>query len=389
MSKKGRGMDGCLPPQDKFSAPDETAGLTGTFRRSVQDFLTEELTEDLREAGRSTTGLKSDPAACKTWRKILYEKGWLAPAWPAEHGGPGWSTEQRLYFETACADNDAPVLMSSGVRTIGPLIMAMGSDAQKAYYLPRILTGEHEWCQGFSEPQAGSDLTALALKAELDGDEFVLNGTKLWTSFADTATHMFLLARSDKASSGRDGITFLLVDLSLPGIEIRPIHCIDGTEELSEIFFDHVRTPAADRIGEVDQGWAAARKLMEIARSNNTTTGTLRASWRAAKRHIDALDRAPPELLMRLARYESEIDTFEALEARLAAGDCHLSSGGRSSLMKLRATELRQKITELGIDARPHTPVALAQYLSTRAATIYSGTSEIHRNGLARAIGCP
>lgn len=382
-------MDGSFSAQLKTSDTDLNTETDDRFKERVDAFLDQYLTEDLREACRSTTGLKSAPAARKAWHDILNRKGWYAPAWPEEYGGPGWTVEQRLYFEKACADNDAPVIMSSGVRTIGPLIMAMGSDAQKAYYLPRILSGEHDWCQGFSEPQAGSDLTALALKADLEGDEFVLNGTKLWTSFADTATHIFLLARSDRASSGRDGITFLLVDLSLPGVEIRPIRCIDGSEELSEIFFDNVRTPATDRIGEIHQGWAAARKLMEIARSNNTTTGTLRASWRAAKRHIDALPRPVPDLLMRLARYESEIDTFEALEARLADADTELRPAARSSFLKLRATELRQKITELGIEARPNDPLAQAQYISTRAATIYSGTSEIHRNGLAHAIGCP
>ena len=268
-------------------------------------------------------------------------------------------------------------------------MIAMGTTAQKARYLPSILAERHEWCQGFSEPQAGSDLTALSLRADQDGDDFILNGTKLWTSFAQTATHMFLLARSDRHSQGRDGIAFLLVDLSLPGITIRPIKCIDGSEEVSEVFFDKVRTPACDRIGEIGEGWKAARKLMEIARSNNTTTGTLRAAWRAARRHVAALDRPNAKLFARLAKLEAEIDTFEALEARLSNEHPFLRPASRASLMKLRATELRQDITTLGIEAQPNEELAQAQYLSTRAATIYSGTSEIHRNGLAHAIGCP
>ncbi|MEQ9316546.1 MAG: acyl-CoA dehydrogenase family protein, partial [Henriciella sp.] len=250
-------MDGTFRQEFAVANPFDDGNQMREFAREVDKFLRDELTADLREAGRSTTGLKSDKSACEIWRQKLQRKGWLAPAWPAEYGGPGWSVEQRLYFEMACADNDAPVLMSSGVRTIGPLIIAMGSDAQKAHYLPAILSGEHDWCQGFSEPQAGSDLTAIAMKADLDGDDFVLNGTKLWTSFAQNATHMFLLARSDRESTARDGITFLLVDLTLPGIEVRPIRCIDGSEEVSEVFFGNVRTPAADRIGEINEGWTA------------------------------------------------------------------------------------------------------------------------------------
>ncbi|WP_370233996.1 MULTISPECIES: acyl-CoA dehydrogenase family protein [Henriciella] len=359
------------------------------FAFEVDDFLARDLTEDLRDAGRRTTGLKSDPAACKVWRERLRRKGWLAPSWPVEYGGPGWTVEQRLWFERACADNDAPVLMSSGIRTIGPLIISMGTPEQKHRYLPAILSGRHEWCQGFSEPQAGSDLTALSLKAELDGDDFILNGTKLWTSFAQTATHMFLLARSERNSSGRDGIVFLLVDLSLPGIKVQPIRCIDGSAEVSEVFFDNVRTPARDRIAAIGEGWKAARKLMEIARSNNTTTGVLRAAWRSAKRHVLALDIPDEALLSRLAGLDADIQAFEALEGRLASGHPFLKPASRASLIKLRATELRQQITEIGLAAQPNHPLAQTQYFSTRAATIYSGTSEIHRNGLAHAIGCP
>lgn len=382
-------MDGSFFQHPGLHASDKPEGLTDAFNNDVDKFLSDQLTPELREAGRRTTGLKSCPSACKSWRQILFDKGWLAPSWPVEYGGTGWSVAQRLYFERACADNDAPTLMSSGIRTIGPLIMEMGSRDQCEYFLPRILTGEHEWCQGFSEPQAGSDLTALALKADLDGDAFILNGTKLWTSFAQAASHMFLLARSERSSTGRDGIVFLLVDLSLPGVEINPIKCIDGSEELNEVVFDNVRTPAIDRIGEIAGGWAAARKLMEIARSNNTTTGTLRAAWRAARQHVTALTPPPASLMSRLAMLEADIGTFEMLEARLSDGHAVLKPASRSSLIKLRATELRQKITELGLEAQPHTKLAQAQYLSTRAATIYSGTSEIHRNGLAHAIGCP
>ncbi|MEZ5997854.1 MAG: acyl-CoA dehydrogenase family protein [Hyphomonas sp.] len=379
-------MDGSFAhwPTEAGTAPAGQADAA--FRAEVDAFLDAALTEDLRAAGRATTGLKSAAWACKVWREKLHARGWYAPSWPVEHGGAGWSAEQRLYFENACAARDAPVLMNSGVRTIGPLITAEGTEEQKARYLPAILKGEHEWCQGFSEPQAGSDLSALSLKAERDGDEFILTGSKLWTSFANYATHMFLLARCEPDSKGNKGLVFLLVEMDRPGIDVRPIRFIDGECETNEIFFNGVRTPAVDRIGEIGEGWKAAKTLMAIARGNNTTTGPLRRALRAAMRDAAGADAA---LRMRLADLSRQIDEFEALEARAAAGQVGIADAAASSLLKLRATELHQAITEAGLEAAPHGAYAQGKYFSTRAATIYSGTSEVHRNILARAIGAP
>ncbi|MCH2457897.1 MAG: acyl-CoA dehydrogenase family protein [Henriciella sp.] len=381
-------MDGSF--SHDFGAPDVTDAQfpSEAFKREVDRFLARELTPDLKEAGRATTGLKSPSWACKAWRQKLLDRGWLAPSWPRAHGGAGWSTAQRLYFEQACAANDAPLIMSSGVRTIGPLLMQEGTAEQQAYYLPRILTGEHEWCQGFSEAGAGSDLPALSMKAELIGDHFLLNGTKLWTSFAQMATHMYMLARSEPGSSGRDGLVFLLLDMSLPGIKVRPIRCIDGSDEICEVHFDNVKAPSSAALGKAGDGWRIARVLMKIARSNNTTTGTLRQAWRAAARFVAAAANEP-YLKRRLDLVEADITGFEALEARLSKEHDQLNYASRSALMKLRASELHQEITEVALEAAPHDEKALAKYFFTRAATIYSGTSEIHRNSLARAIGCP
>ena len=381
-------MDGSFSSQFSQTATDTDLGASENFRREVDRFLAKELTTELRDAGRATTGLKSPSWACKEWRQKLFDKGWLAPSWPTMHGGAGWSTPERLYFEQACAANDAPLIMSSGIRTIGPLLMQEGTPAQKAYYLPRILTGEHEWCQGFSEAGAGSDLPALSMKAEFTGDHLLLNGTKLWTSFAEMATHMYMLARSEPGSSGRDGLVFLLLDMSLPGIEVRPIRCIDGSEEICEVHFDNVKAPASAALGKAGDGWRIARVLMKIARSNNTTTGTLRQAWRAAARFVTAAAN-DPDLKRRLNLLEADITGFEALEARLSKEHAQLNDAARSAMMKLRASELHQKITEVALEAAPHDEKALAKYFFTRAATIYSGTSEIHRNSLARAIGCP
>ena len=372
-------MDGNFPIPELAGGQADAA-----FRADVDAFLDAELTDELRAAGRETTGLKSARWACEAWRKRLNARGWFAPSWPVEHGGADWSAEQRLYFENACAARDAPIVMNSGVRTIGPLIIAEGSDEQKARYLPAILNGEHEWCQGFSEPQAGSDLTALSLRATREGDQFILNGSKVWTSFAHYATHMFLLARCEPGSTGREGLVFLLVEMHRPGIRIRPIDFISGEHETNEVFFDEVRTPATHRIGEIGDGWRAAKTLMAIARSNNTTTGLLRRALRAAQRGLKG--RALPRQLSQLSM---QVDNFEALEARASSGDMPINPAATSSVLKVLATELHQAITEAGLGLSPNSDFAQAKYLSTRAATIYSGTSEVHRNILAHAIGCP
>ncbi|MEZ5947374.1 MAG: acyl-CoA dehydrogenase family protein [Hyphomonas sp.] len=377
-------MDGSFP----FALPEAACAPDGAadaaFRAEIDAFLDSALTEDLRAAGRATTGLKSAAWACTAWREKLQARGWYAPAWPKVHGGSAWSAEQRICFENACAARDAPVLMNSGVRTIGPLIIEAGTPAQQARYLPAILKGEHEWCQGFSEPQAGSDLSALSLKAERDGDDFILTGSKLWTSFAAHATHMFLLARCEPESKGNKGLVFLLVEMDRPGIEVRPIEFIDGDSETNEVFFNGVRTPVADRIGEVGEGWKAAKTLMAIARGNNTTTGALRRALRAAMRDTD-----DPDVRSRLADLSRQVDEFEALEARAAGGQLGVADAPASSVLKLRATELHQAITEAGLEGAPYGTFTQAKYLATRAATIYSGTSEVHRNIIARAIGCP
>ena len=359
------------------------------FKAEIDQFLDDTLTDELQAAGRATTGLKSAPEACEAWRAILLERGWLAPSWPVVYGGAGWSAAQRLYFENACAARDAPLLHSSGIRTIGPLIIAEGSQHQRARYLPAILSGAHEWCQGFSEPQAGSDLSALSLRAERDGDDFVLTGSKVWTSFAQYASHIYLLARSDPSSKAGDGLVLLLVEMDRPNLTVRPIRFIDGECETNEVFFDGVRTPVADRVGDIGDGWKTAKRLMAIARSNNTTTGLLRRALRAAQRCAAEFTRADPSLIARLAEIERRVDEFEAVEVRFASGQLTITEAQAASALKVIATELHQAITEVGLQAAPNSAFAQAKYFATRAATIYSGTSEVHRNILARAIGCP
>lgn len=379
-------MDGSFPIDDVSASAGQHSNVDALFREDVDAFLKQYLTPDLRQAGRVTTGLKSSRDACKKWRKILLDSGWLAPNWPVKYGGAGWTSEQRLYFEAACAENDAPVFMCSGIRTIGPLIIAAGRKEQKERYLPAILTGEHEWCQGFSEPQAGSDLTALTLRAERDGNDFILNGSKIWTSFAQHASHMFLLARSDPTSKRGQGLVFLLVDLRTPGIQIRPIPFIDGEAETNQVFFDNVRVPGNERIGEIGEGWSVAKQLMAIARSNNTTTGVLRRALRMAVREALGAGELDVAVRAKFAKLEIEIDNFEALELRAGIDGQGLNCSAPSSVLKVLSTELHQQITELGLELNPFSSLAAKKYFSTRAASIYSGTSEVHRNILSKDI---
>jgi len=323
----------------------------------------------------------------RDWQRKVYEAGYLGASWPKEYGGGGLHSEFQRAATRAMKKYDAPIMLNAiGNGWAGPLILDLGSEEQKQKYIKPMLSAEDIWCQGFSEPQAGSDLSALSLSAQRDGDDFVLTGSKLWTSFAQYATHMFLLARIDPASRGGEGLVFLLVEMNRPGIDVRPIRFIDGEYETNEVFFDKVRTPVSDRVGGIGEGWKTAKRLMSIARSNNTTTGVLRRALRAARREA-----AEAGLLehANLSDMERRIDDFEAFESRVAAGTVAIDPAPATSSLKLLATELHQAITEIGLIAAPHSAFAQAKYLATRSATIYSGTSEIHRNILARAIGCP
>ena len=374
------------------------------FVDEVRRFLSSALTPDLREAGRNTIGVHSDIAACRVWHRRLFERGWIAPGWPAEYGGTHWTPAQRMLFERECADNDAPVLFAGGVRTIGPLLIAMGSSAQKARYLPAILNGSDLWCQGFSEPSAGSDLAALQMGAVREDDHYVVNGSKIWTTGAHIANRMFCLVRTERGARQHDGITFILVDMASAGLSVRPILSIADEHEFSEVFFDDVRVPVANRIAGENEGWAAAKLLMRFARSNNTTSGLLRRALRRAFHmlSVHGLAQSPPHRIL-LSELECDLRTFEALELRiLSAPPAATITGAQASMMKTIATELHQRITTATLDiAAPAAnnrgdalspwlhegQFAAAKYLATRAASIYSGTNETHRNQIAREIG--
>lgn len=376
------------------------------FLEDVRRFLAEALTPDLREAGRRTLGVHSDIEACRIWHRRLYQRGWIAPGWPVAHGGTGWTPRQRFLFDRECALNDAPVLFAGGIRSLGPLIIEMGAPVQQARYLPRILSGEDLWAQGFSEPEAGSDLARVATRAERVGDHYVIDGSKIWTTGAHLANRMFALVRTSTGDKPQQGLTFLLIDMPSPGLTVSPIITIDGEHELNAVFFDQVRVPAANRIGEEDRGWGVAKRLMQKARSNNTPSALVRRVYQRARAAALATEALEPGLMARLVAAEIELTAFEQTELNLLpAGQLRDGDATSPSVLKLIGSELHQRVAELAMEisggsrglalAAFHDETgpladaarATAKHFATRAASIYSGSSETQRNVIFQALG--
>jgi acyl-CoA dehydrogenase len=395
------------------------------FRDTVRAFLAARLTPELAEAGRRMTSVFCDKTHSLAWQRILHAQGWVAPSWPAEYGGPGWSEMQRHVFAAECARAGAPSLAPMGLKMVAPAIMAFGTPAQKAWYLPRILSGEDYWCQGYSEPGAGSDLAALSLRAERaknehgdgDGDDdYVLTGSKLWTTHAHWANRMFCLVRTSTEGRAQAGITFLLIDMDNPRISVKPIVTLAGEHEVNQVFFDGARTPVADRLGEENQGWAVAKHLLTFERGGGYAPGLeamLERLRTAAEREAgDETERLldDPHHRRRLAEARIATLAIDISERRvLSAVAGGASPGPASSLLKLQGSEALQRLDELGTDTlgayvAPHQPKAreagsnlspigpehglttMARYLNNRAASIYGGSSEIQRDIIARQI---
>lgn len=392
--------------------PEDTA-----FRDEVRAFLAEKLTPALRDAGRLMTSVYADHGAQMAWQVILHERGWAAPSWPVEHGGAGWSVTQRHIFARERVIAGAPPTSPMGIGMAGPAIMRFGTEAQKAFYLPRILSGEHFWCQGYSEPQAGSDLAALQMKAKRDGDDLVCSGSKIWTTHANVANWMFCLVRTTRSERKQQGITFLLIDMATPGIEVRPIVMASGEWIQNQVFFDNVRVPMANVLGEIDHGWTVAKYLLEFERGGSAYAPELEVRLEALRDHAGALAEEPL-FAARLTDLAIQLEVLDAMEsaslARLAAG---ADIGTDPSVMKILGTELAGRLSELELEAagplgrawqpgvtKPGGPVmdypgdlsaessgepwqviAPLRYLNARAGPIYAGTNEIQRNIIAKA----
>src|SRR2546421_495934 len=243
------------------------------FEKEVREFIDENLTPEMKRAQALTPSVFSDPDIGIAWQKSLHKKGWAAPGWPVEHGGPDWTAAQRWIFEAECARAGAPNVNVMGVKMVGPVIIGFGSSEQKNYYLPRILSGEDYWCQGYSEPGSGSDLASLKTRAVRDGDHYVVNGQKTWTTLAHFADWIFCLVRTDSAAKQQEGISFLLVDMKTPGITVRPLILMDGGHEVNEVFFDDVKVPAGNRVHDEGKGWTVAKYLLGHERMNTARIG--------------------------------------------------------------------------------------------------------------------
>ena len=383
------------------------------FRQEVLAFLDEELTPELKAATARQAGVFSEGDLCRRWQKILYEKGWVAPAWPKEYGGPGWTPLQRFIFADECVKAGAPVLPAMGLQMCGPVLMGCGTPEQKAFFLPRMLSGEHYWCQGYSEPQSGSDLASLQTRAVRDGDDYVVTGTKLWTTHAHYANWMFLLVRTATDGKPQAGISFLLTPMDAPGITVQPIISISGEHEVNQVFFDDVRVPVANRVGEENQGWTVAKYLLEFERGAGAAASGLKSLLRNARviAETEGWWREAADFRRRWMALEIELEGLASAEREAA----HALSAGRSigdataSRLKLTVSHLLQSITELGLEAlghygRPdqrealglganqppigpeHARTPTAKYLNSRAATIYGGSSEIQHNILGRIL---
>ncbi len=382
--------------------PDERA-----FRDEVRAFIAQNLPRAIAGKVENQRPLAKDDHL--HWQRALHRRGWSAMHWPKEWGGPGWTPVQRYVFQQECARGYCPRLIPFGLNMVGPVLIEFGSDEQKRRYLPKILASEEWWCQGYSEPESGSDLASLRTKAELRGDHYVVNGMKTWTTLAQHADRMFCLARTASTAKKQDGISFLLIDMHAPGVSLRPIVTFDGRHEINEVRLDDVRVPAADRVGADGQGWTIAKFLLGYERVGIAQVGQSQAQLARLKRIVKAEGLDDPVFLDRIAQTEIELRALEMTELRIVTAEQQgRSPGPEASLLKIKGTELAQAITELlveaiGYDALPdrwklnegdnappigpdYADSIAPYYFNWRKTSIFGGSNEIQRNIIAKAV---
>ncbi|THC45327.1 acyl-CoA dehydrogenase family protein [Massilia sp. Mn16-1_5] len=388
------------------------------FRAEVRAFLAEKLPKRLSD--KVAEGKHLTKADMEEWHAILNERGWLANHWPEQYGGPGWTAVEKFIFENESAIAHAPRIVPFGVNMLGPVLIKYGNEAQKAYWLPRILNGDDWWCQGYSEPGAGSDLAAVKTMAvrgtDAEGEHYIVNGQKTWTTLGQHANMIFCLVRTDREAKKQSGISFLLIDMNSPGVEVRPIITLDGEHEVNEVFFTDVRVPAENLVGEENAGWTCAKYLLTYERTNIAGVGFSVAALARLKKIAATQTRngkplsEDPAFAARLARVEIDLENMKTTNLRVIAA---VAGGGvpgaESSMLKIRGTEIRQEITSLarramGVHARPFTqdmldadyqgptfgpdfaPAASAQYFNNRKLSIFGGSNEIQKNIISKMI---
>ena len=385
------------------------------FRDEVRRFLDGALDDDLRDGARFCPGVFQDYETNIRWHRILYEQGWIAPSWPKQYGGTGWDLMQRHIWTTEASLAGAPGVAPMGLGMCGPMLIGHGTPEQRAFYLPRILSGEDYWCQGYSEPGAGSDLASLKLRADIDGEHYVLNGTKIWTTHAHYANRMFCLVRTDFSGKPQQGITFLLLDMDTPGITVEPIVFVSGEHEVNQVFFDNVRVPRSNRVGAENDGWSVAKYLLEFERGGSGAA-RMQASLTRLKRLASLIRTETGSLAddaafaRKIASTEIDLTAIQYTEFRILAA---LSRGGspgpESSILKNLGSNMSMRISELAVEAigyygSPHQPeartvgsnvsaigpnegiVALPNYLNYRAMSIAGGTNEVQKNIVAKLV---
>ena len=377
------------------------------FREDVRTFFAEQFSPELQTRMRSN----DFKAAIVDWQKKLYDRGWIAPNWPVEFGGTGWTATQKYIYETERSEAGIPPTIPFGLSMVGPVIYQFGNQEQKDYFLPRVLKSEDWWCQGYSEPGAGSDLAALKTKAERDGDDFIINGAKIWTTYAQYADWIFVLVRTSNEGKKQEGITFLLCEMKSEGIKVNPIISIDNEHSLNEVEFNNVRVPVKNVVGEINAGWTVAKALLAHERTSIADVAqskrTIRQIKEAAAKEINGgkalLD--DPSFQGRIADIEIELMALEFTELRTLAA---MSAGGfpgpESSLLKIKGTELQQATQALRMEVAAHYQGVLptdldpeqlghdfgsearGSFMYGRASTIYGGSNEVQKNIISKFV---
>jgi alkylation response protein AidB-like acyl-CoA dehydrogenase len=384
------------------------------FRQRIREWTASNLPADIKT--KVDRGIELTRDDFSRWMKILSGEGWIAPNWDAKDGGPGFSLAEKYIFEEELFMGSAPRTVHFGTRMVGPVLLGFGSPEQKARYLPKILTSEEIWCQGYSEPGSGSDLASLKTSAVLDGDHYVVNGTKIWTSYAHCADRMFALVRTDNTGKKQEGITCLLIDMKAPGVSVRPIITLDGRHVFNQEFFDDVRVPVTDRVGEEGQGWRIAKYLLGHERSNASYVSINRRNLAkmkaiAADQMVDGAPLAEDANFKRLiAEAEMELETLAITSLRqLATASADKPVGAEASVLKMRTGDVFQRIHELMMQAggyaiAPFVPEAIREgwneepigpdylfrmapdYFEARAMSIAGGSHEVQKNIIAKAV---